>query len=108
MVTKNRRDYGSVLQEKGYEVQGPCDPNEARSRCLRESYDLILLDLLPNPGAAFRLCAHIRNTIPRARVVFVMGPPSRIPTIPCAPNDVIQPNDGPRRLLERVQQVLAA
>lgn len=108
VVTKNRRHYGSVLQEKGYEVQGPCDPDEAQSRCLRESYDLVLLDLLPNPSAAFRLCAHIRNTIPGARVVFVMGPPSRIPSIPCPPNDVIQPDEGPQRWLERVKQVLAA
>ncbi len=49
LVGGNRGDYIAALKRNGYSVDGPCALEEAWFRCARESYDLILLDLVSDP-----------------------------------------------------------
>jgi DNA-binding response OmpR family regulator len=107
LVGRNRGDYIAALRKKGYAAEGPCALDEAWSSCLHASYDLILLDLAPNPRSAFRLCGHIRRRSPQFCMVFMLDPPSRLPAITCPPDDVVHQKEGPEHMLERVEGLLA-
>ncbi len=108
LVGGNRGDYLAALKREGYSVEGPYALDKAWFLCVREPYDLVLLDVVPDPRSAFRLCGHIRRRSPRSCVVFMLDSPGRTPSITCPPNDVVHQEHGVEHMLERVGGLLAA
>jgi hypothetical protein len=108
LLAGGHADDAAALIQRGYDVRGPLGFEEARFRCRRENYDLVLLNLRASPRAAFRLCSEVRRSAPRTSVVFVLDPPAWLPAITCPPDDVVHRKEGLEHMLARLENLLAA
>ncbi len=94
-----RKERVSVLKQRGYAVFPALKIEEARSRCRRGTYDLIIVSTAPNAEAALQLCDEVGKSNTK-QLVLRMSPGE---VDGKDPNTV---SDDPTALADKVQSLL--
>jgi DNA-binding response OmpR family regulator len=67
---QDRKDRINALKQRGYSVFPALQMEEARSRCMRGSYDLIVVNAGDEEQKAIEYCDDIRRQCPRQHVLM--------------------------------------
>jgi DNA-binding response OmpR family regulator len=74
----DRKERIQALKSRGYAVFPALSMDEARSRCLRGGYDLIVVNANGDHEQAVRFCDEIRRQCPKQRLILCgAGEPTR-------------------------------
>jgi PleD family two-component response regulator len=94
-----RKERVSALKQRGYAVFPALKIEEARSRCRRGTYDLIIVSTSANAEAALQLCEEIGKSNAKQLVL-------RMASGEIDSNDQNMVSDDPTALAEKVQALL--
>lgn len=95
----------SVLRKHGVDVVCANHIGDARMLFHPNTYDLVLIDLRHENGAAVELCRDMKADSSGQRVAFLVGKPEYLAASP-SPNDG-SPDETPNRYQETLRQLMA-
>lgn len=98
-----RKERVSALKQRGFAVYPALKIEEARTRCKRGTYDLIIVSVAANPQAAMQLADEIKQGNP-AQLVLLMSAQGTAAGVQNG-NSV---SDEPKALVERVEAMLGS
>ncbi len=96
-----RKERVAALKQRGFVVYPALKIEEARSRCRRGGYDLIIVSIAANVEAATQLCGEITQGNARQQVLL-MSPGGA----PVGEHDVV--SDDPKALADKVEALLSS
>lgn len=96
-----RKERVATLKQRGFVVYPALKIEEARSRCRRGGYDLIIVSSAANQEAATQLCGEIKQGNARQQVLL-MSPGGA----PVGQHDVV--SDDPKALADKVEALLSS
>ncbi len=98
-TASDRKERIGILKRHGYAVFPATKMEEARSRCMRGGYDLIVVHAGDNPAPAQQFCDDIRRQCPKQQLLLCTDDHASQ-----AERDYIV-SASPQSLLERVQSL---
>ncbi len=95
----------NVLRKHGVEVVCADHIGDARMLWHPNTYDLVLIDLRHENGAAVELCRDMKAECPGQRVAFYVGKPDYLADSPCL--DQAHPDVAPKRYEESLRHLMS-